>query len=169
MRFGSVHARGKGLSAGEARLSSGKILHRGKKKWVVSYLVEKGKPARKKYFDKKSDAEHWMGDWKEGWQRETETGTSNRATDAELHAVRDFRHDLAELGVSLRDALLAYVDREKVIRASIPVEDLCGEAWTEAARLGRSRIHRDRLHTHFGRFQKAFEGRDLPFPENPTP
>ena len=111
---------------------------------------------QKKCFTTKDAAESWA----EGREDEAlETGTRHELSDDERHVVIDCREQLAELGMSLREAVEYSIKQRKFAAKSVPVSQLIEEFREAKRREGRSKRYLDDLRYRLGRFQEDFGDR----------
>lgn len=123
-------------------------------KWRASY-IENGK-YKSKGFKTKAKAEKWAE------EREAEAlihGTGDSLTAAERAAVIETRESLAELGVSVREALNHALDHFRQVRKSVTVEELIDKFIDAKRKAGRSNRYLQDLDSRLGRFKKHFGDR----------
>lgn len=124
--------------------------------WRCSY-VENGNRATK-YFKTKAEAEEWAK------TREVEAlahGTDSSLTAAERSTVIETRGILAELGLTLRDAVNFLVDHQRRVRRSGTVAQLAASVVATRTRAGLSDRHLRDLEGKLKRFSKTFGPRSV--------
>lgn len=124
--------------------------------WRCSY-VENGRRSAK-YFKTKAEAEDWAK------EREAEAlahGTESSLTATERSTVVETREVLAELGLTLREALNFSVDYHRRIRKSCTMAQLAATAVATRARAGLSDRHLRDLNGKLQRFCKNFGSRSV--------
>jgi integrase len=124
--------------------------------WRCSY-VENGNRATK-YFKTKAEAEEWAK------TREVEAlahGTDSSLTAAERSIVIETRATLAELGLTLRDAVNFLVDHQRRVRRSGTVAQLAASVVATRTRAGLSDRHLRDLEGKLKRFSKTFGPRSV--------
>lgn len=119
--------------------------------------MENGRRAAK-YFKTKAEADDWAR------KREAETlahGTDSTLTAVERSVVIETREVLAELGLTLRDAVTFTVDHYRRIRRSCTVAQLAETAVATRTRAGLSDRHLRDLQGKLQRFVKTFGQRSV--------
>jgi len=88
-------------------------------RYRANYLIA-GK-LKRKGFRKKKDAEEWA----EGWRKSVEAaGNRSEIADSDLRAIQDHAEDIAEAGLSLREAIRIALDYQALINRSIQFSEL---------------------------------------------
>ena len=123
-------------------------------KWLATF--KEGEKVRKRYFILKGDAEKFRED-KEKVAKEH--GTEVFITAAERAVVAETREALAEVGLSLREAVALAVERSTKLKKSCTIAELIGSLQAEKRAEGSSRRYLDDLRSRLGRFSNDFGDR----------
>jgi integrase len=136
------------LTAGKSNLR--RVKHP-RYKWLVT--IRSGGTLRKRYFNRREDA----ADFADAWAAEADAaGTRDVVRPEERSAVLELRADLAEVGLTLRDALLMAIERQRKLSRSATVATLVADYIEAKTKARRSKRYLDDLKSRLGRFTQDF-------------
>jgi integrase len=119
--------------------------------WIATY--KEAGSIRKKYF-RCPDA---ANEFKKLHEAEADAhGTKHRLNDVERSAVVETRELLAEVGLTLREAVIMAANHQRMLKRSAPVGTLIGEFIRLKDQEGRSARHLRDLRGKLGRFAETF-------------
>ena len=139
-------------------LGSRTQLHKSKHpryRWYVSFK-EDGK-VKRKHFRTRKLAEDWQ---EEREEENEEHGVGTTLSAAERSAVADHRDKLAELGLSVREALAMSIERVSAMQRSCTVAELVDSLRGEKEAEGTSDRYQEDLKSRLGRFRQKFGERN---------
>lgn len=125
-------------------------------RWRASY-VEGGR-RKQKYFKTRNEADEWAEN------REKVAlvhGTDVAISPAERAAINDTRESLAEVGLTLREAVEFAIEHQRKVLASCTVAEMIADALAARRRSGLSSRHIRDMQGKLGRFQKVFGKRSV--------
>lgn len=125
-------------------------------RWRATY-VEGGK-RKQKYFRTKTAAEEWASD------REKVAlvhGTDLTISPAERATINDTRESLAEVGLTLREAVEFAIEHRRKVLASCTVSEMVADSLAARRRSGLSHRHIRDMQGKLGRFEKKFGKRSV--------
>ena len=125
-------------------------------RWRANYV--EGGQRKQKYFKTRNEADEWAAD------REKVAlvhGTDLAISPAERATINDTREALAEVGLTLREAVEFAIEHQRKVLASCTVSEMIADSLAVRRRSGLSSRHIRDMQGKLGRFQEVFGKRSV--------